>query len=1194
MKLARLLLQAFGPFTDVVIDFAASSLNLHLIYGPNEAGKSSALRAMTDLRFGIHLRSTDDFVHNATDLRIGGVFMDDQGTPIGFVRRKGRGQTLSRFDPARMQFEEHFSVLPEHERALTSGLERAEFEQMFGLNHARLREGGTLLLKGEGELGAALFEASAGTRGIAALLGQLDADAKKLYNPHGGALNATINQASRQINEQRQVLRQSVTKPTDWQALYRTHKTAQAKLDEVTQVLETLRRRENEIAELRTVEPLLREHDRAARELESLSGVPDLPDTARDERIAAEQAFRRAAKDLAEAELELRRCDEGLGRLEIEQPLLDHADAIERLAAGVEAAIPSRNEVQEQQAVIERLDAELALTAGRIAEEEVIAHMLASRPSDADRAELDEHLRSISRLEERLNGYRIRADELEEASKIIGGSESALPPFEARQTLVGALRQAQDLGSVSQQLEQIARDLGDLEMRTTQALSDLAGVTSLEELRKMQPLLDAQVLAARQDLSAIDEAMRTAKDDDNRIERDLSQQRLRHRELEAEGEVVTAETLRQARERRDQGWALVREAYVERSQSPDDLSSAFDPDQPLPDAFEEAQNQADRQADLLRADAKRAAVLEESTARIEAMDTRRQLLATELSDLAARKEVLGGHWFAQLAKAGLPPLEADALREWQANRQAALETAERLERSRADMERLRAKALASATALASALRAVGETPRGNELAPLIDQAVRWETQATQIEAEQRASERTEQERLTERSKVAAQMAPAEAELKSRSKAVQAWQDRLLLPKGSSAEAVRARLGEFDTLDKQAAALRDARERQARHRTVIDDSAMYANQVASLLGEPRPGLVDDFADRLRNRLHASREQDQRRRDLRRDQERADAIKRQAEREREALSATLASLCSAAGVDAAERLPEREEAAARKRHAREALQTQKQQLMKASTRPIDELRARLVDQDAIALDSERRRIQEEISQREEEQTSSRTAEEQARRALEAIDASDRAAIAREAMESAAAKYRAAIRPWARLRLAHALLQEALNRFRERAQAPMVAAASTYFSVMTGGRYIRLVTDEADDKPILRAERSDGVRIGVEAMSEGTADQLYLALRLAALDLRRRSHPGMPLVLDDVLITSDDNRAANVLKALAQFSEGGQACCSRIIDTSSMSPMARWAIGSRFMSSELQSAAPPERLQNIKLRTLDVNVI
>ena len=59
----------------------------------------------------------------------------------------------------------------------------------------------------------------------------------------------------------------------------------------------------------------------------------------------------------------------------------------------------------------------------------------------------------------------------------------------------------------------------------------------------------------------------------------------------------------------------------------------------------------------------------------------------------------------------------------------------------------------------------------------------------------------------------------------------------------------------------------------------------------------------------------------------------------------------------------------------------------------------------------------------------------------------------------------------------------------------------------------------------------------------MSEGTADPLYLALRLAALELRRSSHPQMPLILDDALVTSDDERAANILQALSRFSEHGQ---------------------------------------------------
>jgi uncharacterized protein YhaN len=92
MKLARLLLQAFGPFTDTELVFTGNGIhpaaNFHLIYGPNEAGKSSALRAMMDLRFGIPLRSPDDFVHPTSQLRVAGVFLDDQGQGNHEDRRK--------------------------------------------------------------------------------------------------------------------------------------------------------------------------------------------------------------------------------------------------------------------------------------------------------------------------------------------------------------------------------------------------------------------------------------------------------------------------------------------------------------------------------------------------------------------------------------------------------------------------------------------------------------------------------------------------------------------------------------------------------------------------------------------------------------------------------------------------------------------------------------------------------------------------------------------------------------------------------------------------------------------------------------------------------------------------------------------------------------------------------------------------
>ena len=105
MRLVRLHLHAFGPFSGCVLDFGSGSRQLVLVHGPNEAGKSSALRAVTDLRFGIPQQSRDNFVHPHPSMRVGGVFVDREGREHALVRRKGRGSTLlladfDRDDPA--------------------------------------------------------------------------------------------------------------------------------------------------------------------------------------------------------------------------------------------------------------------------------------------------------------------------------------------------------------------------------------------------------------------------------------------------------------------------------------------------------------------------------------------------------------------------------------------------------------------------------------------------------------------------------------------------------------------------------------------------------------------------------------------------------------------------------------------------------------------------------------------------------------------------------------------------------------------------------------------------------------------------------------------------------------------------------------------------------------------------------------
>src|SRR5208283_5537517 len=90
MKLINLNLKAVGPFTDVVLDLSRGEQGLHLIYGPNEAGKTSTLRALSHLLFGFPHLSADNFVHPNDQLRVGGKLRRSDGEDLEFIRRRGK------------------------------------------------------------------------------------------------------------------------------------------------------------------------------------------------------------------------------------------------------------------------------------------------------------------------------------------------------------------------------------------------------------------------------------------------------------------------------------------------------------------------------------------------------------------------------------------------------------------------------------------------------------------------------------------------------------------------------------------------------------------------------------------------------------------------------------------------------------------------------------------------------------------------------------------------------------------------------------------------------------------------------------------------------------------------------------------------------------------------------------------------
>jgi uncharacterized protein YhaN len=160
------------------------------------------------------------------------------------------------------------------------------------------------------------------------------------------------------------------------------------------------------------------------------------------------------------------------------------------------------------------------------------------------------------------------------------------------------------------------------------------------------------------------------------------------------------------------------------------------------------------------------------------------------------------------------------------------------------------------------------------------------------------------------------------------------------------------------------------------------------------------------------------------------------------------------------------------------------------------------------------------------------------------LARMDGGDRAAVVAESAQNVLAQLRAALERYTTLKLAEAILRRGIGRYRDNNQGPILARASTLFSTLTAGSFARLEIDEdGDGRSALRAVRPDGRLVGVEGMSDGSHDQLYLALRLASLESWLRVHEPIPFVVDDILLNFDDVRATAALGALAALARQTQ---------------------------------------------------
>jgi uncharacterized protein YhaN len=1127
MRLHRLDIPAFGPFTHLELEFAPRNHDLHVVFGNNEAGKSSLLRAIRDLLFGIHAQSPDNFLHDYKSLRLLGEVTNRAGDRLIFKRRKGNKNTL--LDHAGQ------SLPDDALRPFLGNVELGFFSSMFGLGSSELREGARQILGGDGDIGKALFSASMGGTPVQRVLNALNAESEQLFKGRATA-NVSIRPSVKRYNDLLRQSRDSVVAADLWERLNR-------ELDDGTlrkiSLEEEISRCEVALSWVSRCEDALPCVSLLNEQLRVLGELPELPEVASDfaERArTARDVAGDASRKVAELIAELARDEKRSGECATAPKVLELEDELDRLHQDLGAYRTRKDSLANLQIKLAGLEPSLRSGMESLQIRGDFEVLESLRQGSAVRLALDAAAQALIGSRDRHTASLRKVEELESAIEGFGKELESLPEI-APEPLRAALAVAAEAAEANRTLDATRAAVDRLTREARAEHSLVIGVSpDFDNTAQLPVPVKATLRKFRDCFAELDRDLRSAASKIRDEEANISKLESDLERIERRGELPTEDSLRQAREHRDHGWQLVL-----RDWKGGGTEERLDPQLPLEAAFPLSIQAADQLADQLRVDADAVAQAEEK--RMQILSSRNQIkeLQADVDQLESAKAERMISWRQEWATVGLEPRSPDEMEEWRENWVQFRETLGKLRVAEDDL-RSRSGLIQRAVDALSAVT----TGSGAGSYAVLHEAARKALEQSEEAAtrrkfinEQRARLRDELTAVNKKTAVlSVELEAAKADWRTRCQAT-GFADDTSPEAGLALIQERAEL--LRKFDHWKECSGEAGEMGAR----VDDYEKKVSGQASILGvdsettEGREAALWRLlsAARAAQTAHdqiASQIEDRKGRLEVARMEESNASRVFLElislaklSSNEELEPLLASLEKSAAIQ--ERITDYRKTLAGLARG----QTVEEFVREVEAEDPDELprRRNQLESGKLEKKADLDKLKSELN-------------ELNRQRDELAKAGDAAADLRQQAESELATVRRDAAQFVRLRLAAHFLNSQIERFREQNQAPLLEKSGKIFQQITRGAFEGLAVEfNGQDIPVLAGARAGGMKVSVEGMSEGTRDQLYLALRLAALDRHLEEHEPMPLILDDLLITFDNDRTKAILPQLAELSKRTQ---------------------------------------------------
>ncbi|WLR53968.1 AAA family ATPase [Mesobacillus subterraneus] len=126
------------------------------------------------------------------------------------------------------------------------------------------------------------------------------------------------------------------------------------------------------------------------------------------------------------------------------------------------------------------------------------------------------------------------------------------------------------------------------------------------------------------------------------------------------------------------------------------------------------------------------------------------------------------------------------------------------------------------------------------------------------------------------------------------------------------------------------------------------------------------------------------------------------------------------------------------------------------------------------------------------------------------------------------------------WAKFAVAKDLLSRTIDRYKDERLPKMLVKAEKFLSVLTDGGYVKIIPQLTGSGFLI--ERNDHMLFEANELSQATAEQVYVSIRLALAAGHYDRYP-FPIIIDDSFVNFDYNRTGRIIKLLKEMSNNNQ---------------------------------------------------